>query len=422
MTSRSGRTVDEAMTDPSSPATQEPHVYRVGELVVGLRRLLEDRVGRVWVSGEISNLHEARSGHRYFTLKDDEGQLRAAFFRGAARNLRFDLEEGMEVRVYAEVSLYEARGDLQLIVREVEPVGQGVLQRAFEQLKARLGAEGLFDEARKRPLPAIPRGVGIVTSETGAAVRDVVRVASDRFPGIPLRIVPTRVQGDGSEDEIAAALGDVADVPGIDVVLLVRGGGSLEDLWAFNTEVVVRALVNCPLPVVSGVGHEVDFTLADAAADARAATPSAAAALALPERETLVETFEHQVERLLAVMRAELERARASLDRQAEGLRQWAPAAQVQAQRERWRAAVRALRGEIAVQQRRHRARLAEAAARLDSLSPLSVLDRGYALVRRGDDGTLVRRASQVSPGDALSIRVADARITATAVRSDEVE
>ena len=237
-------------------------------------------MGRVWVSGEISNLHEARSGHRYFTLKDDEGQLRAAFFRGAARTLRFDLEEGMEVRVYAEVSLYEARGDLQLIVREVEPVGQGALQRAFEQLKARLGAEGLFDEARKRPLPAIPRGVGIVTSETGAAVRDVVRVASDRFPGVPLRIVPTRVQGDGSEDEIAAALGDVADVPGIDVVLLVRGGGSLEDLWAFNTEVVVRAVVNCPLPVVSGVGHEVDFTLADAAADARAATPSAAAALA----------------------------------------------------------------------------------------------------------------------------------------------
>lgn len=403
-------------------AQQQPHVYRVGELVLGLRRLLEDRVGRVWVSGEISNLHEAHSGHRYFTLKDEAGQLRAALFRGAARNLRFELEDGMEVRLYAEVSLYEARGDLQLIVREVEPIGTGALQWALEQLRAKLAAEGLFDESRKRPLPAVPRGVGIVTSANGAAVRDVVRVASDRFPGIPLKIVPTRVQGEGSEDEIAAALGDVAQVPGIDVVLLVRGGGSLEDLWSFNSEAVVRAVVECPLPLIAGVGHEVDFTLAEAAADARAATPSAAAALAVPNRDALRENLEHEVHRMEDAVQINLERARGAFERERDALRLWAPMAQLQARRQRGQAAARALHAAVVAHYRRHRARFTESGARLDSLSPLSVLDRGYALVRRVEGGSILRRANQVSPGQALSIRVAEARIMASVDSVDELE
>lgn len=402
------------MDETGMTSAREPHVFRVGELLAGLRELLEDRVGRVWVAGEISNLHEARSGHRYFTLKDDAGQLRAALFRGAARNLRFELEEGMEVRLYAELSVYEARGDLQLIVREVEPIGQGALQWELEQLRTKLEVEGLFDEARKRPLPAVPHGVGIVTSPSGAAIRDVMRVASDRFSGIPLRVVPTRVQGAGSENEIATALRDIAEVPGIDVVLLVRGGGSLEDLWSFNTEVVVRAVAACSLPVVTGVGHEVDFTLADAAADARAATPSAAAALAVPDRDVLRGRFERELQRLVAAMGAILTGARAAWERQHEALRLRAPSAQLEARRERWQAASRALRAAFVLQQRRHRARLAECAARLDALSPLSVLDRGYAVVRRAGDGAIVRRADQAAPGEGLSIRVAEARIEAT--------
>jgi exodeoxyribonuclease VII large subunit len=265
-----------ATTAPGSHGLGRP--FRVSELVGGLRELLEEEVGRVWVVGEISNLRRAPSGHCYFTLKDDQAQLRAALFRSAAVRLPFDPEDGLEVVVEAEVTVYAQRGDLQLIVRQMEPRGQGALQLAFEQLRARLEAEGLFDPARKRALPAWPRRVGVVTSPSGAAVRDVIQVSGRRMPGIALLIAPARVQGDGAEDEIAAALAALGRVPDVDVILLVRGGGSLEDLRPFNTERVARAIAAARVPVVAGVGHEADVSIADLAADARAPTPSAGSA------------------------------------------------------------------------------------------------------------------------------------------------
>lgn len=443
----------------------ERRVYGVGELLTGLRHLLEDRVGRVWVAGEVSNLFRAASGHAYFTLKDAEGQLRAVLFRGTARRLRFELEEGEAFLVYGDLSIYEARGTLQLVVRQVEPQGRGALQLAFEQLRRRLEAEGLFTPERKRPLPAVPRCVGVVTSPVGAALRDVIQVSGRRYPDARLLLAPTRVQGEGAEHEVAAALDRIGARDEVDLVLLVRGGGSLEDLWSFNTETVVRAVVRCGRPVVCGVGHETDFTLAEAAADARAPTPSAAAELALPDRGALAERLAHAWERLAAVARARLGERRHALAREREALRMLSPRARLAARRDRLRAARRALRGHVRVERRRRREqlrrlgerllraapdversrwragtatrglvaaarrgaerrreRLGAAAARLEGLSPLGVLARGYAVVWRASDGRVVRGAADAPPGEHLRLRVARAEIRAEVRSARAVE
>jgi exodeoxyribonuclease VII large subunit len=375
--------------------------------------LLEDRVGRVWVAGEISNLHRAGSGHVYFTLKDERGQVRAALFRSAARRLAFEPENGLEVIVYADVTLYEARGDLQLVVRELEPRGAGALQLAFEQLRRRLEAEGLFDAARKRPLPRLPFRLGVVASATSAALRDVLEVAARRFPAARIRISPTRVQGEGAELEIAAAIGRIAEPGAIDVLLLVRGGGSLEELRPFNTEVVARAIVACRVPVVSGVGHEVDVTIADLAADVRAPTPSAAAELALPDRGALWTLLVRDFGRARRALAARVLEARTGLARERDALRALAPRARLLARRERLAAAARALARAAGARLARSRASASEAAARLESLSPLAVLARGYAIVRRARDGAIVRGVADVAPGERLSLRVAEAELEA---------
>ena len=407
------------MLDPEPSEELSPperRVFRVGALLAGLGRLLEDQVGRLWVMGEISNLHAARSGHVYFSLKDEDGQVRAALFRSAARRLPFELEEGAEVVVQADVSIYAARGDLQLIVRHVEPRGQGALQLAFEQLQRRLEAEGLFDEGRKRALPDFPRRLCVVTSPTGAAVRDVIEVASQRFPSIPILVSPTRVQGEGAEAEIVSALAratTTSDRDDVDLVLLVRGGGSIEDLMAFNSEAVARAIAACPVPVISGVGHEVDVTIADLVADARAPTPSAAAMRALPDREALIVTCLRDVRRLSVAMQRRLADARQSLARERDALRVLAPTARLAAQRARLETAIRGLVREGQASLTLPRTRLAQASARLDSLSPLAVLSRGYAMVRRTRDGRIVRRASEAPPGERLRIRVSEGEIDA---------
>lgn len=436
-------------------------VYSVGELLAGLRHLLEDRVGRVWVAGEISNLFRAASGHVYFTLKDSDGQLRAALFRNAARRVPFDLEDGLEVLAYGDATVYEARGELQLVVRQLEPRGQGALQLALEQLRRRLAAEGLFDEARKRRLPPRPLCVGLVTSARGAAIRDVIHVSRRRFPAARLLLAPTRVQGEGAEDEIAAALDRIGRRSDVEVVLLVRGGGSLEDLWAFNQEAVVRAIARCPVPVVCGVGHETDVTLADLAADARAPTPSAAAALALPDRSALESELAARVERLGAAMRLATERLGARLARERDALKTLAPSARLAAQRTRFAAARRALVGAWNAGQWRRGSRFARAAERLaaappdverrrqalasaarslaasglrdherrsgrltelahelDLLSPLAVLGRGYGLVRRAADGAVVRDVDDAPAGERLELTVARARIDAVVERA----
>jgi exodeoxyribonuclease VII large subunit len=394
-------------------------VFSVSELVSDLKSLLEDEFGRVWVVGEISNLHRAGSGHSYFTLKDDDAQIRAALFRGVAQRLPFDPEDGLEVVVFGDLTLYPSRGDLQIIVRGLEPRGQGALQLAFEQLRVRLEAEGLFAPELKRLLPELPRRVGVVTSPTGAAIRDVIQVTGQRFPSIPLLVAPTRVQGEGAEEEIAAALELVAGRD-VDVVLLVRGGGSLEDLFAFNTERLARAIRACPVPVVSGVGHEVDVTISDLVADARAPTPSAAAALALPDRQGQETRLDRDRRRLQAAALGIVDRAARRLGRSRESLRAHAPSVRLLADRVRWAAAQSALQRGIESNLAGSGARFAAVSARLDALSPLDVLSRGYAIVYRQPGGVIVRRAREVRPGDALRLRVAEGEIDATAEASRE--
>ncbi len=440
-------------------------LFRVRELAAGLKALLEDEVGVVWVVGEVANLFRARSGHCYFTLKDEGAQLRAVLFRGNLARIPFDPEDGLEVVVRAEVGLYEPRGDLQLLVQTLEPRGVGPLQLAFEQLRARLEAEGLFDPAARRPLPAWPRRIGVVTSPVGAALHDVLEVSGRRAPALPILLAPTRVQGDGVDAEIEAALAAVVRAPEVDLVLLVRGGGSLEDLVAFNSERVARAIRACSVPVVTGVGHEVDLTIADLAADARAPTPSAAAELAVPDLAPWRERLERERRRLDVAFRGRIARAAARLDRLADGLHAFAPHTRVAAQRARLEAArlglgraarhclreraqrrdelgrrlVHAGRGlsrflrprAEAARERLYRAppeRLAAVAARLrgqmgrlHALSPLAVLGRGYAIARR-EDGGILRRAGEARVGEPVRIQLGEGalRTRVEAVEGEE--
>jgi len=374
----------------------ERSILGVGQLIAGLSGLIQHHVGRVWVVGEISNLHNARSGHTYFTLKDEDGQLRAALFRGNAGRIRFDLEEGLEVVAEAEVSIYAARGDLQLIVRSLEPRGVGALQLAFEQLRRRLDAAGLFAAERKRSIPIHPRRIGVVTSPTSAAVRDVLKIAGRRFPAIPILISPTRVQGEEAPAEIAAAIGRLASAEGVDVILVVRGGGSLEDLWAFNTEVVAKAIAASPKPIVS--------------------------MLAVPDRVALAGLVDRDVRRLVASIQREVGMAQDRIAHLRAVLRARSP--QVRVALARTRAAKASAAADSAIRRRmdQGRRRLVETATRLDALSPLAVLGRGYALARRESDGRIVHAASDVSLGERLELRLASGQIGVEVTRLDSEE
>jgi exodeoxyribonuclease VII large subunit len=412
-----------------------PRVYGVAEVLQGLAALLEQRVGPLWVAGEIGDLRRPASGHLYFHLKDAEGTLRAVLFRGAARHLEFLPEEGLDVIAQGELTVYAPRGDLQLVVRHLEPRGAGALRLAFEQLRRRLEAEGLFAPGRKRRLPRVPGRIGVVASLESAALRDVLQVLGRRCPAIPVRVAPTRVQGAGAPEEIAAALELLGREGGVDVILVVRGGGSLEDLQAFNTELVARAIAAAPVPVATGVGHEIDVTIADLAADLRAPTPSAAAELAAPDREELGKVLRRDGRRLELAARAIVERAAAAVAAVREALALTSPQARLALQRGRLAASLRALPhlaaalvegrsgrlGEIDRALARlagaiveaPRSRLAAVGAGLDALSPLAVLGRGYAFARRARDGAIVRRSDQVERGELLAVRVAEAEIDA---------
>lgn len=269
----------------------ERHIWRVSEFTERIGELLEGEFPDVWIEGEVSNLHAAQSGHIYFTLKDARAQLRCVCFRDQARGLKFRPEDGLHITVRGSLGVYELRGEYQLYVSHIEPVGLGALQLAFEQLKRKLEKEGLFDEARKRSLPVLPRCIGVVTSASGAAIRDILRVLKRRFANVHVQLYPVKVQGDGAAVEIAAALRHFSRARFADVVIVARGGGSLEDLWAFNEEIVARAIVACEIPVITGVGHETDFTIADFVADLRAPTPSAAAEIVVRSRQE----FERQI-------------------------------------------------------------------------------------------------------------------------------
>ena len=440
-----------------------PRVLTVTKLAALVRNALEGSVGFVWVSGEVSNLKRQPSGHVYFTLKDEQSQLSAVMFRSSAQVLPFKPADGMEVVAYARVDIYPARGQLQLYVERMEPRGLGALQLAFEQLKARLGAEGLFAEERKRALPRWPQCIGIVTAVPGAAIHDMRIILKRRWPLARVVVRPVRVQGAGSAREVATGIADLNRLGGIDVMIVGRGGGSLEDLWAFNEEVVARAIVASRIPVVSAVGHEVDYTIADFVADARAATPSAAAALVVPDaaevaaglaradealraalarrvrgvrervavladglgdpRRRLAESALH-LDELSARARRGLERRvvweRRELSSLAGRLGRGGPDARLRACRERVAALAERLRFALAVRVRESRAGLEQGASKLDALSPLACLARGYSIVRRDDaHGPVVRDAAELVAGDPVALTFSRGRARARIEETD---
>ncbi len=406
------------MRDPSSEPPRPP-VLSVTELTRLLRGSLEREFPEVWVAGEISNLKVAGSGHCYFRLKDAQGQIAAVMFRSAARSLRCKPADGLEVLARGRVSLYEARGDLQLYVDGLEPRGLGSAQQALEDLKRRLAAEGLFDAARKRPLPAWPRAVAIVTALSGAAVHDIVTTLRGRLPSVRIVVCPVRVQGQFAGGDIVAALADAAAHGSVDVIIVGRGGGSLEDLWAFNEERVARAIAATPVPVVSAVGHEIDITLADLAADCRAATPTAAASLVVPDAAALAHQLAQRSGALgraaQAVLRVRRERL-AALQRL---LRD--PRRALQSERLRIDELAERARRALLVSLRLAGARLRGAGEQLKALSPMAVLERGYAIVRRTDDGRVVQAAAQLGAGDVLELtfREGGARVRVETTRDD---
>ncbi len=371
-----------------------------------VKDLLEGAFPAVWVVGEISNFSRPSSGHCYFTLKDDGAQLRAVIWRNAAQRLRFDLHDGLEVICHGAVDLYAPRGSYQLVIDQLQPKGIGALELALRKLREKLSAEGLFDPQRKRPLPRFPRRIGLVTSPTGAAVRDFLQVLKRRWLGADVLLAPVRVQGDGAAQEVAAAIRQLNALQSdIDVIVVARGGGSLEDLWAFNEEVVVRAIHGSRIPVVSAIGHEIDVTLADLVADVRALTPSEAAERVVPSADELRQTLGQHAQRLLTQLRSRATSARLRLESLAARRVFRRPFAILQQSEQRLdefdARAARAIRQKLAD----GRQQIASTAARLESLSPLGVLGRGYSLTFREADGKLIRDAGELQPGDRIRTR-----------------
>jgi exodeoxyribonuclease VII large subunit len=380
-------------------------VTAVTRLVRGLIES-DDRLQDIWVEGEVSNFRLHSSGHMYFTLKDAGATLRCVMFRSRASTLAFRPEGGMQVLVRGSLGVFERDGQYQMYAEAMEPAGQGGLHAAFEQLRRRLEAEGLFAAAGKRPLPALPRRVALVTSPTGAAVRDMIRIAQRRFPNVHLVVVPVRVQGPEAPADLVRGLALAGGI-GADVVVVGRGGGSLEELWAFNNEAVARAIRACPLPVVSAVGHETDFTIADFAADVRAPTPSAAAELAVPERATLERQLDGLSRRVVLTLRRRLGEHRRRLDllRARRSLRD--PAALLAGPRQRLDGQVGRLEAAWRLRSAERAASLRTAAGRLQALSPLACLSRGYSVCRT-PAGAVVRRAEQVPIGGLVEVLLAE--------------
>ena len=436
-------------------------ILTVGELNATIRDLLENSLHTVWVEGEISNARVWNTGHMYFTLKDSASQIKAVMFRSAVSYLKFKPVDGLKVVARGKVSVYDPKGEYQIICEHLEPKGLGSLQQAFEQLKKKLQAEGLFDQARKRPLPALPRRIGIVTSMDGAALRDIVRVLRRRYPNAHLVLSPTRVQGEGAGREVAHAIRKVTRIEGVDVVILARGGGSIEDLWAFNEEVLARVIADSPVPIISGVGHETDFTIADFVADLRAPTPSAAAELVVKRKDEFFGAIDRICERLDAAIHHRLRRMETRLH-VAEARPGYA------AMRDEWPcaavtfpigeclapahgpvagAAIAPARSAASIADQfdpRHRlaavrtrlvskdgqlqaavrrrlsvvqGRFGALAARVEGLSPLAVLGRGYSVTWDGSRTRIIRDAATLKPGDKVNVTVERGSFDATVDR-----
>jgi exodeoxyribonuclease VII large subunit len=401
------------MTEDRTPATRpERDIYTVSRLNREVRVLLERGFGNLWLEAEISNFARPSSGHWYFTLKDAAAQVRCAMFRQRNMLSSFIARDGQKVLVRARIGLYEPRGEYQLIVDHIEDAGLGALKRQFEELSARLAAEGLFALERKRPLPALPKRIGVITSPTGAAVRDIVHVLARRFVGVAVLIHPVSVQGASAAAEIIAALKLAGERAECDVLILARGGGSLEDLWAFNDEALARAIAASPIPVISGIGHETDFTIADFAADVRAPTPSAAAEIAVPDADAWLKSFEHLGLRLKRGMRRCLESQHERL-RWLEGRAALvSPSARLAQQMQRLDDLEQRLGRAAQNRLRRARERLLPLVRTLHAVSPLATLDRGYAIVTT-QDGKVLRDAADAPVGTLVEARLAKGRIRA---------
>ncbi len=386
-------------------AEAEQPFLTVSELNEIVKRTLETNIDAVWVVGEISNLRIPPSGHYYFTLKDEKNQIAAVMFRRQGGNLRFAPENGMAVLCFGRVGLYPVRGDLQLYVDSMEPRGQGALYLAFEQLKKRLAAEGLFAEERKRSVPYLPAAIGIVTSDKGAALQDMLRIIGDRFPDRRIVICPVKVQGEGAAQEIAAAIEGLNRWGNVEVMIVGRGGGSLEDLWAFNEETVARAIFDSAVPVISAVGHEIDFTIADFVADRRAPTPTAAAEMVVPKRADLSE----QVTMLQDALWRNIERKLESAREEWRGLvkRLSDPGRKLREHQQRLDELSVDLMRRLQQRLRESKDELATVAGRLEALSPLAVLDRGYSIAHKLPEERIVKDAASLRLGDRLRITFA---------------
>jgi exodeoxyribonuclease VII large subunit len=392
----------------------------VTQLTAQLKNVMESSFRFVWVSGEISNCKQASSGHIYFTLKDEGAQLAAIIWRSAAQRLRFQLKDGLKVLAAGPIQLYETRGQYQLIAEMLEPQGVGALELAFRQLQQKLDAEGLFAQDRKRAWPVFPRRIALVTSPSGAAVRDMLQVITRRWPRARIIVVPVPVQGAEAAPQIAAALRRVHLIPEVDVVICGRGGGSLEDLWAFNEEVVARAIYECLVPVISAVGHEIDLTIADLVADKRALTPSEAAELVVPLESDVRLLLEQVRQRLTSALQYRAQQARFQVERLAQRPSLARPLdriheleAEVDDLEERMRNAI----------QRRlesTRQQLGTISASLNALSPLAVLDRGYSLTKRLDDGSLIRDVNQLKAGDRISTLFASGSVVSEIISVEQ--
>jgi exodeoxyribonuclease VII large subunit len=386
-----------------------PKYLSVTQLNQLVRVTLETRLDAAWVLGEISNFRIPPSGHCYFTLKDDKSQISAVMFRRHGQTLAFVPENGMQVLCFARVSLYTARGDLQIYVESLEPRGQGALYLAFEQLKKKLAQEGLFAAERKRPLPFLPDAIGIVTSDTGAALHDMLRIIRDRYPDRRVIVRPVKVQGLGSAKEIAAAIADLCTT-GVDVMIVGRGGGSLEDLWAFNEEVVARAIFACSVPVISAVGHEVDFTIADFVADQRAPTPTAAAEMVVPCKKDLLAELRLIESQLLRCIQNKIDNGqeicRGLIKRLSD------PGRKLREKQQHLDDLSVDLQRRFSGRLSQFKERLGYQASRLGALSPLAVLDRGYSITHKVPEELIVKTTDSLDVGDLVRITLAHGKAT----------
>lgn len=390
----------------------EQHIYSVSELNNEVKSLLENEFISVMIEGEISNFACPTSGHWYFTLKDSRSQVRCAMFRMLNNRVRLLPEDGTQVIVQAKVSLYPNRGDYQLIAQSMEEIGSGLLQKKFEELKHKLSNEGLFEEAHKKPLPTYPQAIGVITSVTGAAVRDILSVLKRRFACADVLIYPTLVQGDAAAKNIVEQINLADAQKNCDVLVLSRGGGSLEDLWPFNEEEVARAIFACDTPVVSGVGHEVDFTIADFVADVRAPTPSAAAEAVTPDKEALLNHLQQLKNLLLKSINAILNEAKNNFRYLEQHLTHLHPLQTLQEQQQRLDILSTKLIDTMQLHIERSHQRLSASSRQLEVLSPLAILGRGYSILRDKQSKKTIKKKDDVASGDTLIAQLGDGTVT----------